>query len=225
MSPDNLKELSVLLDTTSEYYQRPNFLSDAAVCLYASALSEYSISQIRDGLSKHIRSGKAGQFFPKAVDIISHISGAELSHDEVIAMASLKNCPFGILAMMKISDWSLSNLNSFELKPYAQECIELLPEWREKAEKGTYTDHEIRIMLKYGVNPSAPLYRGISPLPENQELISRSKKIYGQLKIDEKKQEEERQGLLARPDMSQDKIDENKKRLAGILGMLKGGEQ
>jgi hypothetical protein len=157
------KQFKELFDATSEYYQKEP-LSKMALQIYFSGLEQYSIDQIQSGIGKHITNQKNGQFYPKVPDIIRCIEGGELTTDQILAMARLKQCPLGVLCSIQIGSWDLDNqTDMFYLKQRAEECIALLPGWKQKALAGTYDDHEISIMIKHEVDPRAPLMPGLPP--------------------------------------------------------------
>lgn len=145
--------------------------SDMAMSITFRAFSDYSLEQIQGAVSCHIADPKHGTFFPKPADIIRHIQGGEVTHDHVIASARLAKTPLGILCRIQIGTFDLDNSkDQFYMKSRAQECIDLLPEWRERAILGDYSDHEISIMVKHSVSPCAPFDNGLQK-PSNQDAL------------------------------------------------------
>jgi|GEM_PF-2569597 len=163
MFDQDKKAFKELMDATSEYYQREP-LSKMALQMYFAALSHLSFEQVREAINIHVQR-KGGQFYPKASDIIAILEGGEVTHDQIIAEARLKRTPFGVLCAIEIGSWDLHNqTDMFYLKQRAEECLQLLPEWKARALAGEYTDHEISIMLKHGVDPVSPFQMGL-PAP------------------------------------------------------------
>lgn len=166
MDDSNKHEFRDLINATSEYYRQDN-LSTMAMRMHFAALQKYSIDQIQTAISKHIQSQKHGQFFPKAADIIRMIEGGEITADNVIAAARLKETPFGILCRIHIGHYDLEhNTDMFYLKQRAEECLQKLPGWKARAQAGEYTDHEISIMIKHQVDPVRPFINGL-PAPRD----------------------------------------------------------
>lgn len=157
------------MDGLCGYYQKDP-LPEMAVKIYFRAVAHCSVDAIKAALNKHLQDPKSGQFMPKAADLIKHIDGDEITADMVIAAAKLRSSPFGCMAAMHIGSWDLANLNSFDLKQRAHEVLLLLPEWKAKADQGDYTDHEISIMLKYGISPADPFANGLGR-PANASLL------------------------------------------------------
>jgi hypothetical protein len=170
--PDLLSRLKEL----SEYYGRKEKIGVMTIQIYFGGLQEYSMDQVTRGISGHIRSQNGGQFFPKVADIIRHIEGGEITTDQILAAARLKNTPLGVLCRIQIGSYDLNNsTDMFYLRQRAEECLEKIPEWKHKGLTGSYTDHEIAMMCKHDVNPASPLYAGIAP-PLNSLLLN--KRVY-----------------------------------------------
>ena len=176
MNKQDVEQLGSILIALCEYYNRDN-LSHPAVMMYAEDLQEYSMDQIIAAIKDHRRSPDGGQFYPKISDLIKRLEGGEITEDMIIAAAKNPETPLGCLARIRIGSWDLSSADSFYLRQRAAECKFALPEWREKAKAGSFTDHEVSVMLKYNVNPSAPLHNGLAPPAINLDLIDRAKGI------------------------------------------------
>lgn len=164
-----LRELTEILDGLCGYYNR-DALNPMAVKIYAMALEKYSIESIKQAVRIHISDTEHGQYFPKASDFIRNIEGGALTPEQIIGMARNKSCPLGVLARIKIGTRDLDSQDSFYLRQRAQEVLLVLPEWRERAAEGNYNDHEISMMVKHGVEPTAPFFEGLAP-PENQDKL------------------------------------------------------
>lgn len=142
-----------------------------AMDIYFNALREYPIEHIQQAANKHVQDPKSGQFFPKPADFIRHLTVGELTTDQIISAARLKQTPLGILCRIHIGHFDLEhNADMFYLRQRAEECLQLLPEWKARAKVGEYTDHEVSIMLKHKVNPLKPLFDGLPP-PANREAL------------------------------------------------------
>ena len=164
------QQFKEVLDGMCEMYQKDK-LSKMALQLYFGSLEKYSIDQVMGAISQHVTDPKHGTFLPKVADIVRHIEGGEITTDEVLSAARLKSTPFGILCRIQIGTYDLEHqTDMFYLKQRAQECLDLLPEWKRKAADGDYTDHEVSIMLKHSVSPCAPFRAGLQS-PKNLPLL------------------------------------------------------
>jgi hypothetical protein len=176
MIDSDFSKLSKMLDAVSEYLQKEP-LSTMAMKMYFQTLKDHSIEDIQVGVTAHLKDPKAGQFYPKAADIIKHIEGGEITADMVIAAAKLADTPMGCLARIHIGTWDLNNQDAFYLRQRATECLQLMPQWRQKAKMGNYSDHDISVMLKYNVNPAAPFAFGLAEPDNKSLLIERASRI------------------------------------------------
>lgn len=139
-----------------------------AVQIYFDALSKYPLSNVMSAASAHLSDVERGTFFPRVADIVRGIEGGTVTADSVIAQARLANTPMGVLCRIQIGSFDLNNqTDMFYLKQRAQECIDLIPEWKARAAVGSYSDHEISMMLKHEVNPTDSFTLGMVPAPNN----------------------------------------------------------
>jgi len=176
MIESDLKRFADILDSLSDYYQRDP-LKPMAVKIYFKALEAYEIDQIAEAVTMHLQDTEAGKFYPKAADLIKHIDGGEITSDYIVAAARLADTPLGVLARIHIGTWDLDNLNSFDLKQRAAECLQLLPNWKSRAMAGEYRDHEISMMVKHNVNPVQPFAMGLAGPQNSPKLISRVEEV------------------------------------------------
>lgn len=181
MDDSDKKGFKSLMDGLTEYYRIKNprleNLSVMVLQIYFGTLKEYSLDQVQEAASKHIADPDVGFTYPSASDLIKHLDGGKITADTIIASAKLAKTPLGCMARIKIGTWDLSQADSFYLRERATECLMELPEWKERAKRGEYTDHEISVMLKYGVDPSSPFVDGISGPKNSGQLDSRVKMV------------------------------------------------
>lgn len=177
MTESDKKNFKALFDELAQVYNR-SALSNGAMKIYFNALAEYSFEQIRAGCNKHLTT--AGErFFPLPADVIRHMDGGKPTADEVIAAAKLADTPLGILCRIQIGTWDLNHQQDGYLRQRAHECLFQLDEWASRAQRAQYSDHEISIMLKHGVDPTARFFRGLAK-PENPEAVmARAERIAG----------------------------------------------
>ena len=162
-----------LMDALSELYgkDKPSVLQ---LQMTFAALERYKFDQISEAASKHVSKSK---FFPRPADLIEILDGCDITIDQVLASAKLANTPMGVLARIYIGSWDLDSQDGFYLRQKAEECLQMIPEWTERAKLGQYTDHEISIMIKRGVSPLSPFAFGVSPPSNAQQIESRIQEI------------------------------------------------
>ena len=145
-----------------------------AVQIYFDALSKYPLSNVMAAASAHLTDVERGTFFPKVADIVRGIEGGTVTTDNVISQARLANTPMGVLCRIQIGSFDLNNqTDMFYLKQRAQECIDLIPEWKARAAMGDYSDHEISMMIKHDVSPTDSFTLGMVPA-HNKALAHRA---------------------------------------------------
>lgn len=177
MDNSNKVEFAEMFNGLSEYYQRAA-LSVPAIQIYFAALQRFEISQVSQAITSHIQDPKAGQFYPKASDIVGYIEGGGFTADQIIAMARLKNTVLGVLCAQHIGSWNLASGDPFLLKQVAEECIQLLPTWKSIAKTGDYADHTLQTLLKYNVDPGGPFAIGQQRPQTSIELQQRVSAIH-----------------------------------------------
>ena len=85
MDDSNKKEFAVLFYGTGELYDKP--VTKNLLQLYFDALKNYSIEQVKEGVSKHALDPKHGTFFPKPADIVRHLQTGEISTEDKALLA------------------------------------------------------------------------------------------------------------------------------------------
>lgn len=176
-SVDGAKFLA-LINVTSDYYKKPP-LSDPAVRIYFNALEPYGYKQVEHAIGKHI-SATNGGWMPMVSDIIRHIDGGQITSDQVIAAARLKETPLGVLCAIQIGSFDLnSTADMFYLRQRAEECIQKMPEWKHRGLMGAYSEHEVSIMLKHHVSPLGPFSKGLPQPGTKSALAERVARIKG----------------------------------------------
>lgn len=163
-------EFGQMFDGLSEYYQKDK-LSKMALRLYWEPLKRFEFSQITAAITAHTQNPDGGQFYPKVSDIIGYIDGCKPTASEVIAMARLKNCPFGIIARIIIGTRDLNDGDHFYLVDRANEILSQYDQIKARCAIGEYSDHEISIMLKHDIHPTAPFLPNISAPPEQVQKL------------------------------------------------------
>ncbi|WP_302356655.1 DUF6475 domain-containing protein [Alcaligenes sp. YSL9] len=73
MQQADFEQFSQMLNAAADLYGKT--MSGMAISLWWNALSQYDLSAVRDGLSRHMQSPDSGQFMPKPADVIRMIGG------------------------------------------------------------------------------------------------------------------------------------------------------
>ena len=168
-----------LFNGLNDYYQSKERISTVALQIYFGALERFTFEQVTNAVTAHVSDPTSGKFYPKAGDLIKHLEGVEITADMILAAAKLERTPLGILASIHIGSWDLRCQDNYYLMGRAKECLQLLPDWQERASRGDYTDHEISIMLKHSVNPLQPFSSGIVGPQSTLQLETRARDILG----------------------------------------------
>ena len=132
-------------------------VTDRQLHLEFATLEDYTIEQVRAGLTAHRRDPDAGQYPPKAADVIRNIDGSKPTVDQIIGAAMKPTTALAVLCRMEIGTWNLDNWTRHQLAPFAERCIASIPEWRQRIESDQLSDHEQAALEKYQVAPVARL--------------------------------------------------------------------
>ena len=137
-----------LLTGTAEIYGQS--ISKAGMSLWWLALEGYDDAQVSAAFSDHIKSA-SGKWMPKPADIIERIDGPTMTADQVIGAALNPTTPLAVLCRIEIGSWNLGNWTAQQLKPYAERCIALMPEWKQRLAAGDIAEHEALAFQRHGV--------------------------------------------------------------------------
>lgn len=218
----------------SEYYDSNNKgnnkLGLVSAQIYFNALKQFTLDELMGAASQHLQNTENGQFYPKVADftryLVKSCDVTNIKADEVIAMACEPVTPLGVLARISIGTWTLHNeTDPFIRRQSAMMFIQYLPTIYARAKKGEYTAHEIAIMEKLSVSPTAPVYHNDSkPSLEALEKIKltyHSRKndanyLVWSGKSDEQEYVESISNFPALSSPSKDEIEEVKKLYKGL---------
>jgi hypothetical protein len=177
MIDSDLAEFSKLMDGMRGDYGKPP-LSAVMMKIDFEVLRPYSFDQITMAIIKH-RSGPTAAYFPAPGDLMEHLEGGKITAGQIVAAAKLAETPLGIMARIHIGTWDLANMNGFDLKQRAEEVLQLLPKWKDQARAGEYSDHQISIMVKHGVDPRQPFCMGLAAPQDSIKLSARISHVTG----------------------------------------------
>ena len=134
-----------------ELCSRGRSASPAAINLAFEALSAYPLDRVTQALTRHIRDPDAGRFGLTVADVVLQLDGPKPTADQVLAAAMKPTTPLGVLCRIEIGSWNLGNLNNHQLKPYAEQCLARLDEWRARLAANDLAPHELDAMKRLGV--------------------------------------------------------------------------
>ena len=140
MRDSDKQEFAQLVTGISEIYGKP--ISTAGLRIWWAALSNYEYDQVRKAFTAHTQNTKRGSWMPTPADIVRHLDGEPLTVDQVLGMAIWPRDPLGVLFRIQIGSWNLHHLTPDKLKPFAQACIDRLPEFRAKIAQQDYAENE-----------------------------------------------------------------------------------
>jgi hypothetical protein len=145
-------------------------LTHGGLRIQFEVLKPFSMKQIEQAIYTYMQQHKNAEFIPKPGDVIKVLTGHDISPDEIIASAKIAKTPLGILSRILIGTHDLNYGSLNLLRKRADECIQNLADWKQRSYSGTYSDHEISIMLKYRVDPTKPFHDGLER-PNNIKLL------------------------------------------------------
>lgn len=203
--------LQVKLNGLADLYGKDHYTQDSCKIFFL-ALSGFSEQEVDRAMAEHV---KSSSFMPRPADLLKHLQGdQDISTDRVISEARNVSSPFGVLCRIHIGSFDLDSCSDhFYLKSRAQECIDKLFEWKRKDEKGDYSDHELKMMIKHKINPSKMSLMG-QPKARNDVFCLRFHGLYKA--VMKEKEGAENEKLLIESMTAQEKQN-NKERVSELI--------
>lgn len=215
MTESDLVEFTEIMDELrSDYGKKP--LSTLMTKIDFESLRPYSLNQVKRAIIKHRSNPEKSGYCSNPGHLIEYLEGASITADYIVAAARLAETPLGVLARIHIGTHDLNNLNAFDLKQRAAECLQLLPNWKSRAMAGEYRDHEISMMVKHNVNPAQPFAMGIAGPQNAPELISRVQEVSATDRHKELLEPHHRAEITNSESVSEDGIKRIKQELKGL---------
>ena len=75
MVEQDKKQFSEIFFAVAQLYEKE--MNKMKLSVYFSALQNYSISQVQEGVNKHVKNTETGSFMPKPSDIIKQLEGTQ----------------------------------------------------------------------------------------------------------------------------------------------------
>ena len=157
MTDDEFEEFSAAWCGASLTIGAENRLDeDAVIMAFESLKDDYSIPQVKYALNQIVRDTKHRYWLITPADIIRKIDGETPSADKFIGLARAKNTPLGIVAFTIVGG-DIDRQDAYYLRQRGEELvIRYEADLKPRLLRGEYTDHELRLMIKYQVDPCAP---------------------------------------------------------------------
>lgn len=156
------------VDITCKNIRKPAIVDDDVLQGWFAVLAQYRLDQVRVALNALVldQESKYG-ITPALID--KHIPDKAVSINakpetvmSIQAKAKVKKCPLGIIAALYIQPRSYTDMSSFDRNQVAAEFLELLPQVEMDVQQYGYTDHALKMMVKYEVNPTSSFRPGIA---------------------------------------------------------------
>jgi hypothetical protein len=151
MTDDDFEMFAQAWTAAYELCSRGKHCSPASTSLAFEALKPYSLDKISTALTRHVRDPDNGRFGLTVADVVRQIDGPTMTADQIIGAAMKPTTPLAVLCRIEIGSWNLGNFTMQQLKPYAERCIALMPEWKARLAKGEIADHERLAFDRHGV--------------------------------------------------------------------------
>lgn len=161
---EKTKTIIKMINDLAIYYGKPRLPSES-MRVYLKTLEGLDLPVIQQALNDHVTDPDQGRWMPTVAHIADKLIAQRPKPLAVIAEARKPTTPFGVLARMHIGNWDLNHNDDFYLRSRAEEVIARFDDWRARAVRGDYNDHEISIMSRYSIDPCAPFYDGRSIAP------------------------------------------------------------
>lgn len=158
MDNQDKTEFAETVTAVAEFYGKE--VSRAGLQMWWAALEDYGIGQLRQAFNAHAKDTKRGSFMPTPADIIRQIDGETPTPDQIIGAAMKPRTALAVLCRAEIGTWNLDNWTAYQLKPMAEHCISMLPEWRQRIARGELTKHERTLLAKYDIDPQSTRLTG-----------------------------------------------------------------
>ena len=151
MTDDDFDNFADAWAAAYELCSRGKLPTAGALSMAFEALKPYPLDQVTGALTRHVRDPDNGRFGLTVADVVRQIDGPTMTVDQVIGAAIKPTTPLAVLCRMEIGSWNLGNFTAQQLKPYAERCIALMPEWKARLAKGEIEQHERLALERHGV--------------------------------------------------------------------------
>ena len=151
MTDDDFDNFADAWAAAYELCSRGKLPTAGALSMAFEALKPYPLDQVTGALTRHVRDPDNGRFGLTVADVVRQIDGPTMTADQVIGAALKPTTPLAVLCRMEIGSWNLGNFTAQQLKPYAERCIALMPEWKARLAKGEIEQHERLALERHGV--------------------------------------------------------------------------
>jgi len=192
---------------------------DPAIDFYFMSLMGCSMDSVRMAILSAGRTKEAS--YGLNIGLVERFLGVSQAEPEtiegIIAKAKLKKCPLGIMASRYITNWHFQELDSFAIRQRAVEYLEMLPNIELDIQANGYPDHELSLMVKYGVNPTDAFRPGIAGPADSEATRAQ----YARLKYESRENNESQaKYALQHSSISESEIQAAKLRIAQEMATI-----
>lgn len=167
MNDTDKKEFAEVMLSNGEIYNKE--ISKSFMQAYFNALTDYSIAEVKDGISKHALDPKHGSFFPKPADIVRHLKENQITTEQKAELAWAQ-----VMRVMR-TEGSYGSLSIDDKQALA--AIKSFTNWKDLCmlpeNKLTWAKKEF--MSMYSTYENTPLEMLPSSLPGREELVEHKK--------------------------------------------------
>jgi hypothetical protein len=172
MVEQDKKQFSEIFFAVAQLYEKE--MNKMKLSVYFSALQNYSISQVQEGVNKHVKNTETGSFMPKPSDIIKQLEGTQKdAQRQLEGMAEIQWMNV-MTAIGRYGSYQTPKLDD----PYTRACITALGGWTplcaKTTEQLTWVGKEF-VKLYQNMN-TKPLHQ----LPDNVKGLEDIQKLKGE---------------------------------------------
>lgn len=151
MTDDDFDNFAEVWSSAYELCSRGKLPTAGALSMAFEALKPYPLDQVTQALTRHVRDPDNGRFGLTVADVVRQIDGPSMTTDQIIGAALKPTTPLAVLCRIEIGSWNLSNWTTQQLRPYAERCIALMPEWKQRLAAGDIAEHEALSFERHGI--------------------------------------------------------------------------
>lgn len=199
MKPEDYQEFKILINRDCERRAKPLYSAGLLQEMFED-LEDVTLAQFIYAAKCHRRSS-AGVYSLSVANVRKQLglkNVQDLEWIDVISMAKSKNTPLAIVASRYILSCDLQKPD-IENRGAAEHFLSEMPGHLFRLENGGFSEHELVLCGKYGVNPRSNIHTGHSVLPDECKLnyMIESTKQTNQWKLMIEERRESKQEALA----------------------------
>ena len=171
MKPEDYSTFEQIVNADNERRGKPAFSGFVLEQLFED-LEDTTIEQFVYASKCHRRSAE-GMFALSAANVRKQLGLSnvqDLKWHDVLVMAKAKNTPLAIIASRYVKSYDLQHQSDIENKGQCDLFLHDLPKHLFRLENGEFTQHELIMCGKYGVDPRKGIHTGHDVMPNDGVL-------------------------------------------------------